>query len=150
MDQYESNLSKGISPQRSSAHIRPARMDEAEVLTGLAIRSKAYWGYSDEFLAAVQSDMTITLAQVATEQAFVLELDETVAGFYKLREVTSEQVELTDLFIDPLAIGRGFGRLLWGHAVTTARSMGYIQMTFESDPNAEGFYLRMGQRVWAR
>jgi hypothetical protein len=30
--------------------IRPARHDEASLLTDLAFRSKAYWGYSEEFM----------------------------------------------------------------------------------------------------
>jgi GNAT superfamily N-acetyltransferase len=65
-------------------------------------------------------------------------------GFYKLRRVTLAQVELTDLFIEPGAMGQGWGRALWDHAVATARAEGYVEMVWESDPFAEGFYLRMG------
>jgi GNAT superfamily N-acetyltransferase len=131
-------------PFNSSATIRPGRPDEAMLLTGIAYRAKAYWGYSDEFMAAARADLTITETQLATQVIFVLEQDGEVRGFYKLREIAPDRVELTDLFMEPVGIGRGWGRLLWEHAVATARKLGYAQMTLESDPNAEGFYLHMG------
>jgi GNAT superfamily N-acetyltransferase len=137
-------------PASASTLIRPARVDEATLLTHLAIRAKAYWGYSAEFMAAARAEMTVTAMQLETECAFVLEQDGEVKGFYKLREMTPSWVELTDLFVEPSVIGHGRGRVLWEHAVAIARGMGYAQMTFESDPNAEGFYLHMGaQRVGA-
>jgi GNAT superfamily N-acetyltransferase len=130
--------------------IRAARPGEAALLSGIAYRSKAHWGYSDEFMAAARDDLIVTEAQVAAEIIHVLEQDGEVKGFYKLREVTPDRVELTDLFMEPSGIGRGWGRLLWGHAVATATRLGYTQMTWESDPNAEGFYLHMGgERVGA-
>jgi GNAT superfamily N-acetyltransferase len=131
-----------------STLIRPAHVEEATLLTNLAIRAKAYWGSSAEFMAAARAEMTVTATQLETQCAFVLEQAGEVKGFYKLLEVTPSRVELTDLFMEPSVIGHGWGRVLWEHAVLTAQGMGYAQMTFESDPNAEGFYLHMGaQRV---
>lgn len=124
--------------------IRPAHLDEAEMLTEIALRSKAYWGYSAVFMAAARAEMTITREQLERDTTYVFEAGGVAKGFYKLRGVTSEQVELTDLFLAPEGIGFGWGRLLWRHAVEMARNLGYRQMTWESDPNAEGFYLRMG------
>lgn len=128
----------------STFTIRPAQLDEATLLTHIAHRAKAYWGYSAEFMAASRKDLTFTTTELATDITFVLEQDGQVMGFYKLHKVTPNQVEMTDLFMEPTAIGRGWGRLLWNHAVATARGLGYMQMTWESDPNAEGFYLHMG------
>ena len=124
--------------------IRPAHLDETEILTAIALRSKAHWGYSKEFMAAARVEMTITREQLERDRAYVFEAGGVARGFYKLRGVTEEQVELTDLFLVPEAIGFGWGRILWRHAVERARSLDYRQMTWESDPNAEGFYLRMG------
>jgi GNAT superfamily N-acetyltransferase len=145
----------------TSYQVRRARLDEASILTEVALRSKAHWGYSAEFMAAARAEMSVTPEQLRADTTFVLDvLEESgsdqidkvemaiVRGFYKLRQITPQAVELTDLFLDPLAIGLGWGRALWEHAVATARGMGYLYMTWESDPNAEGFYLRMGaQRV---
>jgi predicted N-acetyltransferase YhbS len=41
-------------------------------------------------------------------------------------------------------MGRGIGRALFLHAVNKARELGARTLYIESDPNAEGFYLRMG------
>jgi GNAT superfamily N-acetyltransferase len=124
--------------------IRPADVNEAEQLTQLAIRSKAHWGYSETFMQAAMRDLTVTAEQLHEEMAFVAEQEGDIVGFYKLRRVTLAQVELTDLFIEPGAMGQGWGRALWDHAVATARAEGYVEMVWESDPFAEGFYLRMG------
>ena len=58
---------------------------------------------------------------------------------------------LTDLWLEPEFQGRGFGRRLWDHALSTARALGYRSLEIESDPNAEGFYraigaMRVGER----
>lgn len=145
-----------LTPQSPSS-IRRAHSHEATELTQLALRSKAYWGYSEAFMQAARAEMQITIPQLPTEYLYVLEISGQkytvgqtgrVIGFYQLRGMTTWQVELTDLFVDPVAIGQGWGKVLWRHAVETAYSRGYSQMTWESDPQAEGFYLHMGaQRV---
>jgi hypothetical protein len=44
--------------------IRPARPDEAEALTALFYRSKAHWGYDDDFMAWVRSASGCFLPQM--------------------------------------------------------------------------------------
>jgi GNAT superfamily N-acetyltransferase len=128
--------------------IRPAQPDDAAFLTGIALRAKAHWGYDDAFMAAARHDLIVTAEQLMTDITFVLEQDGVAKGFYKLRPLTPHEVELTDLFLDPTAIGQGLGRALWEHALATASQAGYLLMSLESDPYAEGFYLHMGaQRI---
>ena len=43
-------------------------------------------------------------------------------------------------------IGTGLGRKLFGHAMRRAQELGAGTVTIEADPNAEGFYRRMGAR----
>jgi GNAT superfamily N-acetyltransferase len=50
------------------------------------------------------------------------------------------------LWLRPAWAGRGIGRSLFEHAVRTARLRGARNVTIESDPHAEGFYLHMGAR----
>ena len=64
-------------------------------------------------------------------------------GFYQL-SVAGDEADIALLFIDPPMIGRGIGQALWHHLVGEARRAGAIRITIEADPNAEGFYLRMG------
>jgi hypothetical protein len=46
------------------------------------------------------------------------------------------------MFLEPRAIGRGYGRLMWERA----RALGFTRLTIESDRVAEPFYLAMGAR----
>ncbi|MEV0973164.1 GNAT family N-acetyltransferase [Microtetraspora glauca] len=123
--------------------VRAARADEAEVLSALAIRSKAYWGYDEEFMAACRDELTISASRVGTVRATVAERDGRVLGFGTLEGEPPEGA-LGMLFVAPDTIGQGVGRLLYEHAVATARDLGFTRLTIDADPNAEAFYLAMG------
>ncbi|HEX8136335.1 MAG TPA: GNAT family N-acetyltransferase [Pyrinomonadaceae bacterium] len=125
--------------------IRPAIASEAELLTELALRSKGHWGYDAEFLRDCRVDLTVTPQFINSSPVYVLEEEGRVAGFYSLSGEGAE-VELMHLFVEPWAIGRGFGRLLFRHAVEEARSLGFERMMIGSDPFALQFYEAMGAR----
>jgi GNAT superfamily N-acetyltransferase len=126
------------------AKIRAAALEEHAQLTELALRSKSHWGYDPEFLSDCRASLTLTPQYVATHPVYVLEEENCIVGFYSLIETTNEVVDLEHLFIEPSAIGKGYGKQLWQHLVTTARRLGYRLMTIEADPFAEPFYRRMG------
>lgn len=110
-------------------------------------RSKAYWGYDEQFMAWVRANMGITAQQIAEAWVYVCEdADGRVVGFYHLRrlDVPNDRLHLEDLFVEPDAIGKGYGKRLFDHAATLARELGGDGFTLEADPNAEPFYLRMG------
>jgi GNAT superfamily N-acetyltransferase len=130
--------------------IRPARADEAEILTDLSLRSKAFWGYDASFLARCRAVMMVKARGIESHPHYVAELDGRIAGFYGF-EPETEGVGLDYMFVESDLVGRGVGRALWQHAVDTARGLGHPALIVVSDPNAEGFYLRMGcQRVGTR
>jgi GNAT superfamily N-acetyltransferase len=123
--------------------IRPARAGEADALTALALRSKAYWGYDAAFMDVVRPILTITEDDLIASPVQVLETVGEPIGFYRL---TGEppRGELEDLWIEPSAIGHGDGRRLFEHALRTAAKLGFETLTIEAEPNAEGFYRAMG------
>ena len=125
--------------------IRPASAGEARLLSDLALRSKAHWGYDADFLEACRAELTVSEDYIRGAPVFVLEEDGRVVGFYGLRE-QGTTLELLYLFVEPAAIGGGHGKRLWKHAVETASRLGFRQITIESDPYAEAFYLAMGAR----
>jgi hypothetical protein len=43
-----------------SITIRQAIFGEGQLLSDLAFRSKAYWGYSSEFMEACQAELTVS------------------------------------------------------------------------------------------
>jgi ribosomal protein S18 acetylase RimI-like enzyme len=107
------------------------------------LRSKASWGYDDTFLEAVGKELMITAEDIDNGSVFVLEVDGVVVGLYALSGEPPDGL-LTDLWLEPKVQGRGLGRRLWDHALTSAAALGYRSLTLEADPNAEGFYAAMG------
>jgi GNAT superfamily N-acetyltransferase len=127
----------------SEAIIRAALPEEAQSISRLALRSKAYWGYDPAFIEDCRPALTLTPEYIAAHPVFVLEAAGQVLGFYSLVGKQSD-VELDNLFVEPCAIGRGCGQRLFRHAVEMAQALGFGCMLIESEPNAEGFYQAMG------
>jgi N-acetylglutamate synthase-like GNAT family acetyltransferase len=124
-------------------NIRQATLNEADFLTELMRRSKAYWGYSPEFMEVVRDTMQITAEQIATRHVYVLEDEDRAVGFCHFYQ-RPDDVYLEDLFIEPGMIGRGYGKMLFNYVTQFARTNGVNQIVFEADPNAESFYHKLG------
>jgi len=79
-----------------SIDVRPARVDEARLLSDLALRSKAYWGYSPEFSERCREELSYSEEQLLTEHMrfFVIESAQRVAGFYALNRLSATEIEL--------------------------------------------------------
>ena len=128
--------------------IRPAALAEAGTLTALAQAGKRHWGYSEAWMEIWRKSLSFTPDYVTAHLVFCAE-DETgqVIGFYAL-ERDNGQLRLEHLWLVPQRIGCGLGRQLFEHAARTAATQGATELFIEADPNAEGFYLRMGaQRI---
>lgn len=123
--------------------IRPARPEEAALLSDLALRSKGYWPYDAAFLEACRAELTLSPAYIDTHPVYVCEEQGRIIGFYALNDKPPGG-ELDDLFVEPDAIGRGYGKRLFLHVVDTAKRRGWSEMMIEADPYAEPFYRAMG------
>ncbi|HEV7214671.1 MAG TPA: GNAT family N-acetyltransferase [Chloroflexota bacterium] len=125
--------------------IRRAVPAEAPELQALMIASKRYWGYTDEWMAAWISRQSLT-AQYFVDHAgevYVAVAEATLAGFYALLPQGPLCI-LDDLWVARARIGTGIGRQLFAHALRRASELGAGRMEWEAEPNAAGFYLRMG------
>lgn len=130
------------------AIVRQAIPDEADVITQIAMQSKAHWGYDKAFMMSCREELTYTSQQLEQEQFFILEIDRCqIVGFYQIFSVDSSTVELEALFVLPGFIGKGYGRILMRHALNQAYDLNYLNMTVQSDPNAALFYQKMGGRL---
>ncbi|MEY4508928.1 MAG: hypothetical protein RLZZ450_1050 [Pseudomonadota bacterium] len=134
------------SSERASSRIRGARLGEQAELTELALRSKAYWGYDASFMAACRAELTVILDGDDAHVTYVLEEGQTIVGFYALQEIGSGRLELAFLFVEPDAIGRGYGKALIEHAKQQTRSAGHRVLVIASDPHAAAFYRAAGAR----
>src|SRR5881396_3419913 len=84
--------------------IRAARPNEAGLLSDLALRSKAHWGYDATFLEHCRPVLTLTPADLVEQRATVAEVGGRVVGFCTLAGEPPEG-ELSYLFVDPDHIG---------------------------------------------
>jgi hypothetical protein len=66
------------------ASIRRALPGEADLLTALTLRSKAYWGYDREFMEAARAELTFRPEKYPGLEVYVLETGTRVVGFCSL------------------------------------------------------------------
>ena len=120
-----------------------ATSKDAEALTEIAHAAKRHWGYPETWIAAWRDTLTMRPEFIAANVAYIAVENQRAVGFYVL---TSEPdgPHLDHLWILPSSMGRGIGRALFEHAAAEAHRLGFHSMKIEADPNAEGFYKRMG------
>jgi GNAT superfamily N-acetyltransferase len=123
--------------------IRCASPGEAAVLTRIAHDAKRHWGYPESWIKHWQDDLTISPDLIATNQVFLAEKDDQILGFYALI-IRQDKAELDHLWVAPEHIGSGVGKELFIHAMQSAARRSVSEIEILSDPNAEGFYRKMG------
>jgi GNAT superfamily N-acetyltransferase len=117
----------------------------SEALTRVAFASKRHWGYPERWISHWSETLTITPEFIRDHEVYAAVVGGEPIGFYALAG-TGHELELEHLWVSPAWIGSGVGRLLFEHAMNKAAARGAKHLEIEADPNAEGFYLRMGAR----
>ena len=125
--------------------IRRCVADDAPRLTTIAHSAKRHWGYPETFLRMWAADLTLTPAFVTDHHVYGAISAGRLVGMYALAGELP-QMELEHFWVTPEAMGAGVGRRLMDHARRVAGAHGARTIRIASDPNAEGFYLRMGAR----
>lgn len=123
--------------------IRRAATEDAPALTRIAHEAKQHWGYPEHWLKHWQDDLTITPDFIAGNEVYVAESKTDLVGFYALI-IKQEKAELDHLWVLPQHIGTGVGKELFLHAMQHAARERVAEVEILSDPNAEGFYRKMG------
>ena len=116
---------------------------EADVLSQIAFAAKAHWGYPQRWLEIWTPQLTFSSEYFEKNEGWVAAVDEVLVGFYTLQE-QSGIASIENLWVLPEYIGKGIGKALFLHAVELSRQRGYKILRLESDPNAVGFYEKMG------
>ena len=123
--------------------IRPAAASEASVLTSMALEAKRYWGYPEHWIKHWESDLTISSQFIHDNYVYLAEDNGQIQGFYALI-VTGDKAELDHMWVKPTLIGTGIGKELFLDAMERAAALKVIAVEILSDPNAAGFYRRLG------
>jgi GNAT superfamily N-acetyltransferase len=125
--------------------VRAARPDEGPRLKEIAIVAKSHWGYERERVLGWADDGDFTPEGLARLITFVAEADGRAVGWAALLR-KADGWWLEDLWVEPDAMGRGVGALLFRQAAAHALAAGAKQLQWEAEPNAVGFYEQMGAR----
>jgi GNAT superfamily N-acetyltransferase len=123
--------------------LRRARPDEASMLSDLALAAKGFWGYEQAFIESCRAELTFSPGDVARRHFVVADLGGLVVGFYSV-DGEPPVGELGNMWVRPSEIGTGLGRLLWQDAMAAAAAAGFQYLEIGAEPNAEGFYRKMG------
>jgi GNAT superfamily N-acetyltransferase len=109
-------------------------VSDTERLRDIAFAAKAHWGYDRDLVRAWADSF-----EFPPEENLLVE-----DGGWAAVLVRGETCWLDDLWVEPAAMGLGLGRRLFERAAAFGREHGCTRMEWESDPNAVGFYERMG------
>jgi GNAT superfamily N-acetyltransferase len=129
----------------SGKNITRATPDQAEILTEIALAAKRHWGYPDGWIQLWSPTLTITPDFIESHETYVAWMDEQPAGFYAVSQ-DGEKASVEHLWISPEYIGKGIGAALFKHMLARCKELKARVLNIESDPNAQGFYERMGAR----
>ncbi len=85
----------------------------------------------------------VTEEFITTNPTFVLEEDNNLVGFYGI-SINNKETALEYLYVKPKEIGKGYGKLLWSHMISTCESLGIETIDIVTSPQAKDFYIKMG------
>ncbi|HXQ38975.1 MAG TPA: GNAT family N-acetyltransferase [Anaerolineales bacterium] len=123
--------------------IRRVDPKEATALTQIALSAKAHWGYPERWMEIWTPQLTFKPEYFEKNESWVAVLRNRPIAFYSLQEKDGI-AWIENLWVLPEYIGQGVGRQLFLDAISRACQMGFKAVQLEADPNAVGFYEKMG------
>ena len=117
--------------------------EEANILSEIAFSAKAHWGYPNHWMEMWKPQFTFSAEYFIEHESWTAELDDKPIAFYTLEEKDGS-AWIENLWVLPEHMGKGIGKHLFLDALSRSRSKGYRTLRLEADPNAAGFYEKMG------
>ena len=125
--------------------LRQATGEDADVLTDLAHRAKAHWGYPASWMREWDAQLTILPGYIDMHHVWVAERGSAIVGMCALED-RGPRWMLEHVWVEPSVHHSGIGRLLVRRAIDTARAHRAETVELLSDPFATGFYEKLGAR----
>jgi GNAT superfamily N-acetyltransferase len=127
--------------------VRAAQPAEVHSLSDLCRRSKAHWGYDADFMRLSEDSLAIATDAIAEERVLVVEKSGEIAGVADIAALPAQgRFDLVHFFVEPRFVRTGAGAILFEAITRLARARGASRLEILSDPNAVGFYERLGAR----
>ena len=134
--------------------IRKAQPVDSDLLTEISFDAKKHWNYPDNYYDLWRDELTITKEYIHQNIVFEALYMDFVIGFYSIIENETDFYTgdifvkkgfwLEHIFIKPAYHALGIGMLLINHAKQVSRDSGITELLIFADPNAKGFYDKVG------
>lgn len=124
-------------------NMRNAKEDEYIILTDIATKSEAYWGYDSDYMDKFKNIYNVSKEFIINNPTVIIEENKNIIGFYGIINKSSE-VSLEYFFIEPKYIGKGYGKLLWNFLIKNCKNLGIREFSIVTSPQAKEFYVKMG------
>jgi GNAT superfamily N-acetyltransferase len=122
--------------------VRSAAPGDYERVRELTFESKAHWGYDRDFVRRWAEGLSFESAS----DRWVAEVDGEIVAWAALLPPADGVAVLDDLWVAPGAMGHGLGSRLFRLAADRARELGAERLEWGAEPNAVGFYEKLGGR----
>jgi N-acetylglutamate synthase-like GNAT family acetyltransferase len=123
--------------------VRAAQPSDSERLRELTFESKSHWGYDHDLVRA----WTDGLDFESEQERWVAEAEDELVAWAGLVPPVEGVAVLDHLWVRPPWIGQGVGARLFGLAADRARELGAERLELGAEPNAAGFYEKVGART---
>ena len=80
-------------------------VSDAFILTEIALKSKSFWGYSNELIESWRNDLTVTSTMISNSYTFKFLVDDCIVGFYLLNPPKEQVYRVRDVIC--------FTRIYW-------------------------------------
>ena len=125
--------------------IRRGDAGEGAGLKEIAIASKGHWGYEPERVREWADRGDFGADALSRLAVFVAEAEGRAIAWASV-ELRGGTAWLADLWVEPEWIRKGVGSRLFRCAADHARNVGASALEWEAEPNALGFYEKMGAK----
>jgi GNAT superfamily N-acetyltransferase len=126
--------------------IRKADPANAGELTDIAFAAKRDWDYPESWIQLWADELEVDADYVASNRVFTASDGKQILGWCAVTEENGE-LWLDYCWVLPAAAGRGIGRALVTRAYDVAAELQSPALKVIADPNAEGFYRKLGFRL---
>ena len=124
-----------------------ASTDDAQFLTETAFQSKKIWGYSDEQIYLWKDDLEISEDYILQNKVMKVFDNNIFIGFFALKFERSQPPEIDHLWLQPQFLRKSYGTIIFKYITEYLSEQGFSKITLVAEPNAKGFYEKLGGKI---
>ena len=123
--------------------LKKAQIEDAEMLTKIAVDSEATWGFDDEFMNLFEILYDVTPDFISSQLVYELYDEDKCVGFFGI--VKEELISILEFFyISADFIRKGYGKIMWEKLVEVCKENQISLIEFVTSPEAMPFYQSRG------